>query len=331
MKLSIVIPVYNVEAYVGKTLESVFHTTARDEDFEVIVVNDGTRDGAMEVVRQYSDRPNITIIEQENQGLSVARTKGWERAKGEYVWFIDSDDWIAEDGVRTVLNLLEERPEAEVLMFPLFWVYEDAEKNHLDYYQADGEMIVKGKEVIRDLHFPVWASQRFVFKRSLMEKKWLYFPKGLIHQDEYFGPVLMFEVNRVYVLGDLIYYYHIHPGTVSITPSTRSSYCYISVYKQLMKYMDGTMSMEDKKWFRQHCSRLLRLAYKRFPSLVGTREFEVFARKNGLFVWREWRKLNPQVPVRKKYGRLFYFMFPGFWQKYYRFQKRRSSSDSRKG
>ena len=63
MLLSVIIPVYNVEAYVGKTLESVFHTTASSDDFEVIVVNDGTKDGSMKVVRQFADRPNLTILD----------------------------------------------------------------------------------------------------------------------------------------------------------------------------------------------------------------------------------------------------------------------------
>ena len=130
MRLSIIIPVYNVEAYVGKTLESVFRTTARAEDFEVIVVNDGTRDNSMEVVRQYANRPNITIVEQENQGLSAARMNGLAVAKGEYVWFVDSDDWLVDDGVGKVLKLLEEREGAEVLMFPIVWNYEDTAKNH---------------------------------------------------------------------------------------------------------------------------------------------------------------------------------------------------------
>ena len=88
-KLSIIIPVYNVEAYVGRTLESVFATEATD--FDVIVVNDGTKDGSMEVVRQFADRPNLTVIEQENQGLSAARNRGMSAAGGEYVWFVDSD------------------------------------------------------------------------------------------------------------------------------------------------------------------------------------------------------------------------------------------------
>ena len=82
MLLSIIIPVYNVEEYVGGTLDSVFNSTAPAEDFEVIVVNDGTKDGSMDVVRQFSERPNLTVIEQENQGLSAARMKGLSEARG---------------------------------------------------------------------------------------------------------------------------------------------------------------------------------------------------------------------------------------------------------
>lgn len=108
MKLSIVIPVYNVEDHVGQTLESVFATDATD--FEVIVVNDGTKDGSMDVVRRYADRPNLTIIEQENQGLSAARNRGLDAARGDNVWFVDSDDFLVENGVGKVLGLLAERP-----------------------------------------------------------------------------------------------------------------------------------------------------------------------------------------------------------------------------
>ena len=314
VRLSIIIPVYNVETFVGRALESVFRTTALDEDFEVIVVNDGTQDGSMEIVRQYANRSNISIIEQENQGLSVARMSGVSRAKGEYVWFVDSDDYLVEDGVGKVLELLEGRPGAEVLMFPLLWVFEDSQKNYLDYL-VDGEMVVEGKEVIRDLSFPVWASQRFVFKRSLMEKEWLYFPKGLIHQDEYFGPVLMFEVNKVHVLGNLIYNYLVHPGATSTTLSARSSYCYLSVYRLLINYMNETMSIEDKVWFRPYCSRLLGLAYT--PSfLLGTHDHNVFVRKNGFYVWREWMKGHPNASIKKRLGRFRFFVFPTYCRKW---------------
>ena len=98
MLLSIIIPVYNVEAYVGETLDSVFDTAASTEAFEVIVVNDGTEDGSMDVVLRYASKPNLKIIEQGNQGLSAARLRGLSAAEGDYVWFIDSDDYLMESG-----------------------------------------------------------------------------------------------------------------------------------------------------------------------------------------------------------------------------------------
>ena len=152
--LSIIIPVFNVERYIRKTLESIFDTSACPSDYEVIIVNDGTQDGSMQIVNQFSTYPNVTIIEQENKGISVARMKGLTVANGEYVWFIDSDDWLVQDGVGNVLQLLKDRPNADVLMFPLQWTYEDASKNHLDY-RIDGEQTISGKEVLRDLRLPV--------------------------------------------------------------------------------------------------------------------------------------------------------------------------------
>ena len=98
-RLSIIIPIYNVEAYVAETLKSVFEMNDPKDLFEVIVVNDGTKDGSMDIVRQYADRPNLIIVEQENQGLSAARMKGLSMATGEYVWFIDSDDSLFTNAV----------------------------------------------------------------------------------------------------------------------------------------------------------------------------------------------------------------------------------------
>ena len=119
IKLSIIIPVYNVERYVGETLKSVIETSATVDEFEVIVVNDGTKDGSMDVVQQFSGCPNLKIVEQINQGLSAARMNGVSVAQGEFVWFIDSDDWLVDDGVGRVLALIKDRPDVDVLMFPL--------------------------------------------------------------------------------------------------------------------------------------------------------------------------------------------------------------------
>ena len=99
MKISLIIPVYNVEQYIGRCLQSCLcqpHVAA--DDYELVIVNDGTKDNSMHVVEKMTrDYPNVTIINQHNQGLSMARNAGLKAAQGEYVWFIDSDDWIEDN------------------------------------------------------------------------------------------------------------------------------------------------------------------------------------------------------------------------------------------
>ena len=91
MKLSLIIPVYNVEQYISRCLQSCLyqpHVTA--DDYELVIVNDGTRDDSMAIVEeQTKGLPNVTIINQHNQGLSMARNAGLRAAQGEYIWFID--------------------------------------------------------------------------------------------------------------------------------------------------------------------------------------------------------------------------------------------------
>ena len=104
-KFSIVIPVYNVEKYIKRCLDSVFNQSFKD--FEVIVVNDGTKDNSMDIVENY----DVKIITQKNQGLSVARNTGVKKAKGEYIIFLDSDDYIEKDLLKNINKSLDNNPD----------------------------------------------------------------------------------------------------------------------------------------------------------------------------------------------------------------------------
>ena len=110
MKLSLIIPVYNVEQYVGRCLQSCLKQPyVMADDFELVIVNDGTKDNSMAIVEEMTrDCANVTIINQDNQGLSMARNTGLKAAKGEYVWFIDSDDWIEDGCLHEILARLHE-------------------------------------------------------------------------------------------------------------------------------------------------------------------------------------------------------------------------------
>ena len=108
MKLSIIVPMYNVEKYIQRCLSSIINNKGFLENCELIVVNDGTKDNSESIARKIIEGlPNTQIIVQENQGLSAARNIGLSRAIGEYVWFIDSDDWIEPDMYEILVDALE--------------------------------------------------------------------------------------------------------------------------------------------------------------------------------------------------------------------------------
>ena len=92
-KISIIVPVYNAEKYIGRCLHSLINQTLKD--IEIIVIDDGSKDNTNKILQKYKDR--IKIIKQKNSGVATARNKGLEIATGEYIYFVDSDDWIEKD------------------------------------------------------------------------------------------------------------------------------------------------------------------------------------------------------------------------------------------
>ena len=310
MRLSIIIPVYNVEPYIKEALESVFQTDASADDYEVIVVNDGTKDNSMDIVHEYDDRQNLIIYEQENRGLSAARMAGLERAQGDYVWFIDSDDWIVENGVGIVLSLLADRPDSDVLMFPLKRCFDDASRNRVDYH-IDKELCVDGKSIVKDYSFPLFSAVRYVFRRSLTDNRYLYFPIGLLHEDEYFGPVLLCLAKQVSVLNDVLYIHPQRDGSIMTTLTIRSSYDCILLHKQLMDFMEHELNSDEWPWFRGHCWSFLRTSFMRSKEkFYGTKDYTNYIRKNGIYVWRQWCARFPNSSMRKRIGEFFIIMMP---------------------
>ena len=315
MKLSIIIPVYNVEPYVGKTLASIFDTTASMADFEVIVVNDGTKDGSMNVVRQFADRPNLIILEQENQGLSVARMKGLSVASGEYVWFVDSDDYLMEDGVVKVLRLLEERPGAEVLRFPLMCIYDDGSRDgHMDH-PVEKEVVADGRTIVRDMGLEVVTCQRYVIRRFLFSDPRLFFPEGLLFEDVYFGAVLVTIAKEIDVLPDPVYIYRYRTGSIMRSLDVRSSYDMVAVHKMVMQFKEGAVDPSDCPWFERYIFCHLKFAYTRIKHQYQSREFKRFVRSKGLYVWRSWNRALLDVSWKRIVRRLFFCEMPGMYMR----------------
>lgn len=106
MLLSIIIPIFNVERYIDKCIQSVLNQRLLSIEYEVILVNDGTQDNSMQIAMKAIENHlpicHVKVVEQSNEGLSAARNKGLSIASGDYVWFVDSDDYISHDSIEII-------------------------------------------------------------------------------------------------------------------------------------------------------------------------------------------------------------------------------------
>lgn len=209
--LSIIIPVYNVEKYVRKTLESILESTFPKSEMEVIVVNDGTKDDSMSIVNEFAAQfDNLKIINQENQGLSVARNTGFKAARGKYVWFVDSDDWVEYDSLPFLLKHLE-HSDKDVLMFKIR-EYDEEGRILLERFFHDNknEEQVSGTDVVlymKKYGIDITPMQQYIICRDFLLANNLFFVPGIYHEDMEFAPRMLITAKRVSVIPKVIYCY----------------------------------------------------------------------------------------------------------------------------
>lgn len=307
MKLSIIIPVYKVETWVGTCIRSVLSST--NDDYEVIVVDDGSPDRSMEVVRRVAGNDlRVRIHAQENGGLSAARMVGLSLAKGEYVWFIDSDDYLEEGGIDTVLDALQaETPD--VLALPLHWTWPDSVKDYDDIVVEDS-IRVDGKTWLREGQYVVCSCQRFIYRRAVADSKWTCFPKQLLHEDEYFARVLLYQARRVCIWPRPLYRYRQREQSIMSTGSIRSSYDIVSIYRLLKRFCDEAVAPEDRHWFKRRCVEVLALSYAHNADKVESKEFAQFLLKNKCFIIKEYLSCAVGQPFKTLMGDLLFLIAP---------------------
>ncbi len=215
MKLSIVIPVYNVERYIEKCLLSCVKQDIPYSDYEIIVVNDGTPDKSMDIVLSIAQQyDNIIIVNQENQGLSAARNAGLNKVCGEYVWFIDSDDYIEANSLKRIISFLDNG--LDILQLQFRWVYEDGTPAVDEpIYNTDG--IRDGKYIIEKggLFAP---AQLCIYRVAFLRQYNLNFVEGIYHEDSEFKPRATYYANSINSDTEISYNY-LQRSSGSITSS----------------------------------------------------------------------------------------------------------------
>ena len=220
-KITVIVPVYNVENYLNKCLDSLINQTYKN--LEIIVINDGSTDNSGEICQEYAQKDNrIVYIEKENGGLSDARNVGLDKMTGSYVTFIDSDDWIEQDYIETLYKKIVEY-QADIAVGNYYSYNEDEETYYFHIYgDSYYEKVYDNISIFENLYesqemksFALISAWGKLYKAKLFD--YLRFDKGKLGEDGYFNQKMYLSVNKVVYLNKGLYAYRQRSGSITKT------------------------------------------------------------------------------------------------------------------
>lgn len=250
--VSVIVPIYNVENYLEACLSSLERQTLHS--IEIILVDDGSTDGSRAIAQKFTIKnDNWILIDRKNGGLSAARNSGLALASGEYVYFLDSDDFLADNALE-VLYKKSLQDNLDVLKFSAYtfgdgsaeyqWTSKDGYK-----YKGIYPGIYSGLDVL-DLFFKngdIFPSCCLIFtKRALIVQNRLQFYEGIIHEDELFHYQLLAFANQVGILNEPLYYRRIRPGSITQTPNrVKASWSLCIIAEELDGFLNNHSQLKD--------------------------------------------------------------------------------------
>ncbi len=221
LRLSIIMPTYNVEKYINRCITSLFKQDIMESDYELIIVNDCTPDKTMDIAKEYKNQhSNIVFINHEvNKGLGASRNNGLKNASGKYVWFADTDDFIELNCLEKIMKIAETN-ELDVLSFNLFTQDKNLHFNH-DAANIDTETAVMSGKTFLEFHYQpsTFSSCSKIYRREYLIENNLYFTEGVYWEDADLVVKAIYYSLKVKFIPDHLYYYCYNDQSISRTGS----------------------------------------------------------------------------------------------------------------
>lgn len=292
IRLSIIIPFYNVEKYIAQCLDSVFNQDIPEEEYEVICVNDGSPDGSRDIVCSYlPHHPNLRLIDHpNNMKLGAARNTGRKAAQGNYIWHVDSDDMIAPNCLKHILKVCEDN-DLDVLEMGYANLYEDGRLISVSLEQKERDnAIYAGPEYFEKYHLDkvhtICGIWRKVYMRSFLDDNAIYSPSINMGEDEAFAIEVFGKAKRmVYLDMD----------------------CYL--YRRIEQSLSGDpkQNWSAQKWYEASfvCARYMHQAYCRVKNNYSHKVCAALEEmiSYDILYWLTFEKLM-STNVRKQYWKL---------------------------
>ena len=244
-KVSVIVPVYNVEKYVEKCLKSLVNQTM--QEIEIIVVDDGSKDGSKSIVDNYIKKypDKIKYLYKENGGLSSARNFGIPYANGEYIAFLDSDDYV-EPTMYEEMYKLAKKDNADMVECDFIWEYPNKQK--YDY----GVVYNGKKEAIEKARVVAWNK---LIKREIIENEKIEFPFGLRYEDVEFFYKLVPSLNKISFMKKYFIHYVQRENSIANTQNTKT--------KDIFKVLNNVIEFYKNKGYYEEYKEELEYTYLR--------------------------------------------------------------------
>lgn len=299
IKVSVIVPVYNVENYLRKCLDSLVNQTLGE--LEVIVIDDGSTDSSAAIIKEYMETfPRMQYHKKENGGLSDARNYGLSYATGKYVAFLDADDYVEETMYETMYEKAK-KEDADMVECNFFWTYGRRQKKDIaQKYAGRREMLLKARVV-------AWNK---LYRRELLEQANLLFPKGLHYEDVAFFYQLVPHIQKVAFVKQPMVHYVQRKNSIVNTQGDKTRDIFI-VLNQVIEYYKKQKLYEKYQEELEYtytrlilCSSLKRMAKVKDKTIRKQLLNQAWMELNAQFPnWKQNKILGKGISLKKIYLR----------------------------
>lgn len=284
VKVSIIVPIYNVEQYLERCLESLVNQTLKE--IQIILVNDGTKDNSGEIAKNYQQKypEKIIYLKKENGGLSDARNYGIPYATGEYIAFLDSDDYVELNMYEDMYNLAK-KEQSDMVECDFIWEYPNKSKQDI------GAIYEGKKEMIEKVRVVAWNK---LIKRTLLEDAQISFPKGYRYEDVEFTYKMILYLQKVSFLKKSCIHYMQRQDSISNSQNERT--------KEIFDILQHVITFYKEKGVYDQYKTELEYIYTRYllcSSLLRMTKIQDKKIKKELLC-KTWENLNTNFPNWKK-------------------------------
>lgn len=314
--LSFVIPVYNVEKYLTTCLNSIYNQKVSLNLFEVIAVDDCGSDNSSKILSKYKNQYiNFTLLKHnKNKGLGAARNTGFKSVKGEYVWFIDSDDLLAPNILSKILKIISSE-NLDILMFNINTIDDYGIKNRFYATYPQTTKIIDGISFLNSKKVPHWQKPVTAWSRiqkvSFLKENNFTYPEGVYYEDEELHLKEMFICKRMKYISDVCYYYRVNQASIM-----RSG---ITIKKLIDKIKVFISCLAILKDYQRQYPQTVKEISRTYLSVLNQQKFIYLqmSPKDRLEIRKELKKINSSIIFQftSNYIKFLFYITPSLYEK----------------